>query len=90
MLPLWCVFKLLLLCNNPRAQLLKMDIIKYNPIKHSFFHFMDKNTIDAYSIIVFIHMVSYCTFLLLQTIPFICPLVKSEEAFVFNILGTRY
>lgn len=42
LLPLWGIFKLLLLYNNHRAKLLKKDIIKYCPTEQSFFHFMDK------------------------------------------------
>lgn len=42
MLPLWGIFKILLLCNNTKAKLLQEDVTKYSPIEHSFFHFMDK------------------------------------------------
>ena len=41
MTPLWCVYKMLLLCNNHRAKLLKMDIERHNA-KCNFFRFIDK------------------------------------------------
>lgn len=42
MIPLWCVYKILLLCCNKRARLLKMDIEQYDTKGNSFFCFIDK------------------------------------------------